>query len=206
MLLWNKWGIFSRYVGKFPTCRTCLPPCLLRFLMDYFLFTESGASYHLPMPISHINQPSVIIMKPILYLILSSLLLTGCLKANVAPTTKADSAAHSNINITQAITTRVGTVDNYDWYNGTKGSALIQVTCNDCTAIATIGDVTTPFLFNTQGVGQLKYTPAPGLSVYIAVCPGSTKTINAEIFDTSNILLYNYTGVSGNWNNTYVIK
>ena len=151
-------------------------------------------------------------MKPI-YLILSCLFLTGCLKADIAPVlpktntsvTKADTSSSttkiSNVTITQA-----GTVAAYDWYNGTKGTAVIQVICDDCNAIATVGDVTTPFLFNEQGIGQLKYTPAPGLVVYIAVCPGSTKTIKADIFDAKNASLYTYSGVSGNWNTTYIIK
>jgi hypothetical protein len=134
-------------------------------------------------------------MKPI-FLILLCVLLTGCLKAGVTPV-----AQKSN-----PITTKVDTVETYDWYNGTTGTAVVQVTCNECTAIATIGNVTTPFLFNAQGVGQLKYTPAPGLSVYIAVCPGSIKSIKADIFDNTNTSLYTYTGVSGNWNNTYIIK
>gem|GEM_PF-2865541 len=150
------------------------------------------------------NQPKNSTMKPI-YLILSCLLLTGCLKANIAPvspksntgTIKADTL-NSNTNIPQA--------DTYDWYNGTKGTALIKVTCNDCNAIATIGNVTTPFLFNDQGVGQLKYTPASGLLIHIAVCPGGVKTIKADIFDATNTSLYTYSGVSGNWNDTYIIK
>lgn len=146
-------------------------------------------------------------MKPV-YLILLSLLVTGCLKANITPTsskkntstTKADTLS-SNISTTQG-----GTTDTYDWYNGTTGTALIQVTCNQCTAIATIGDVTTPFIFNEQGVGRLKYTPASGLSVYIAVCPGGVKPIKADIFDANNASLYTYSAVIGNWNNTYTIK
>lgn len=147
-------------------------------------------------------------MKPI-YLILSCLLLTGCLKVNIAPissksntgTVKADTLK-SNTNITKTDTLK----NTYDWYNGTKGTALIQVTCNDCNAIATIGNVTTPFLFNEQGVGQLKYTPASGLLIHIAVCPGGVKTIKADIFDTAKNSLYTYSGVSGNWNDTYIIK
>jgi hypothetical protein len=146
-------------------------------------------------------------MKPI-YLILSCLVLTGCLKATVTPISSKDNTStikagtvNSNTNITKA-----DTLDKYDWYNGTKGTALIQVTCNDCNALATIGNVTTPFLFNEQGVGQLKYTPASGMLVYIAVCPGDVKTIKADIFDATNTSLYTYSGVSGNWNNTYTIK
>jgi hypothetical protein len=130
-------------------------------------------------------------VKPI-HIILLSLLLTGCIKANIAPV-----SSKSNTSTTQ--------VDTY-WYNGTKGTALIRVTCNNCNAIATIGDATIPFLFNEQGVGQLKYTPAPGLAVYIAVCPDGVKAIKAEILDATNTSLYTYSGVSGNWNNTYIIK
>jgi hypothetical protein len=153
------------------------------------------------------DQPKNSTMKPI-YIILLSLLLTGCLKANITPislksntgTIKVDTLS-SNVGTTQA-----ATLNTYDWYNGTKGTALIQVTCNDCNAIATIGNVTIPFIFNEQGVGQLKYTPAPGLVVYIAVCPGGVKAIKAEIFDAVNTSLYTYSGVSNNWNNTYIIK
>jgi hypothetical protein len=138
-------------------------------------------------------------MKPI-FIILLSLLLTSCLKANIAPvpsqgdtdtnkatvspiSSKGNGAANKADTLTSnASTTQITTSNTYDWYNGTNGTALIQVTCNDCSAIATIGDVTIPFLFNEQGVGLLKYTPAPGLAVRIAVCPESVKTIKAEIF------------------------
>lgn len=101
---------------------------------------------------------------------------------------------------------KVDTAKAYDWYNGTKGTALIRVTCNNCNALATIGNVTVPFLFNEQGVGQLKYTPSPGLPIYIAVCPGSIKSIKAEIFDAANASLYTYSSISGNWNSTYIVK
>jgi hypothetical protein len=138
-------------------------------------------------------------MKPI-YLIFLSLLLVGCLKANISPVT---SKSTSNTTTNAVKTDSVAT---FDWYNGTKGTAIIKVTCNNCTAIATIGNVSTPFIFNEQGVGELKYTPASGLSVYIAVCPGSVKTIKADIFDTTSTSLYSYSGVSGNWNSTYIIK
>jgi hypothetical protein len=144
----------------------------------------------------------------LIYIILLSFLLTSCLKTNITPvslksntgTIKVDSLSSN------AGTTQIATLNTYDWYNGTKGTALIQVTCNDCNAIATIGNVTIPFIFNEHGVGQLKYTPAPGLAVYIAVCPGGVKAIKAEIFDAANTSLYTYSGVSGNWNNTYIIK
>ena len=149
-------------------------------------------------------------MKYITYLILSSLFLTGCLKANVTPvavkstvlTTKADSAK----NIVSTTNTNAASASDYDWYNGTKGTAVIQVTCNSCTAIATVSGISTPLLFNDQGVGQIKYTPTAGLLVYIAVCPGTVKSIKADIFDASNNVLYSYSGVSGNWSNSYIIK
>jgi hypothetical protein len=165
-----------------------------------------------------INNSKGLTMKP-LYLFLLSVLLTGCLKADIAPvplknnasSIKTDTVAKT-INTVKADTVNNNTIAQTDtsdanyWYNGTKGTALIQVTCADCTAIATIGDVSTPFLFNKQGVGLLKYTPASGLSVHIAVCPGSTKTMKVDIFDATNASLYTYSGVSGNWINTYVIK
>jgi hypothetical protein len=159
-------------------------------------------------------------MKPI-YIILLSLLLTSCLKATIAPassksntgTIKADSLKSTTSTTkvdtlkSNANTNPINTLNTYDWYNGTKGTALIQVTCNDCSAIASIGNVTIPFLFNEQGVGQLKYTPAPGLAIYIAICPGSVKAIKAEIFDAVNTSLYTYSAISSsNWNNTYFIK
>jgi hypothetical protein len=158
----------------------------------------------------------------LIYLIFLSLLLTGCLKANIAPapvpsksnvaTIKMDSLG-TNAGIVKgdtlsshAITGSTDTANDDYWFNGTKGTALIQVTCKDCNAIATIGDVSIPFLFNDQGVGQLKYTPAPGLSIYIAVCPGGNKAIEAEIFDAAKTSLYTYSGVGGNWSDTYTIK
>jgi hypothetical protein len=93
------------------------------------------------------------------------------------------------------------------WYNGTKGTALIQVTCKDCNAIATIGTTTVPFIFNAAGVGVLKYTPTPGLLINIAVCPGSAKPIKADILDSKNVALYSYSGtITGNWSGAYTIK
>jgi hypothetical protein len=153
------------------------------------------------------DQPKNSTMKPI-YIILLSLLLTGCLKANITPVSSKSNTGTIKVDTLSSNvgTTQVATLNTYDWYNGTKGTALIQVTCNDCNAIATIGNVTIPFIFNEQGVGQLKYTPAPGLVVYIAVCPGGVKAIKAEIFDAVNTSLYTYSGVSNNWNNTYIIK
>jgi len=144
-------------------------------------------------------------MKPIYLILLSSLLLTGCLKAGINPTPVKSNTITAKAD-TLAVTTIAAQANTYDWYNGTKGIALIQVTCTDCTAIATIGNITTPFIFNEQGVGQLKYTPASGLAVYIAICPNGTKAIKADIFDATNTSLYTFSGVSGNWNNTFVIK
>jgi hypothetical protein len=146
-------------------------------------------------------------MKPI-YTIFLFIFLTGCLKANIAPTpfknttgtTKADSV-NKNIVVTQ-----VAAINAYDWYNGTKGTALIKVTCIDCNAIATIGDATMPFLVNEQGIGLLKYTPVPGLAIRIAVCPVSVKAMKVEILDATNTSLYTYAGVTGNWSDTYTIK
>ncbi len=134
-----------------------------------------------------------------IYLILLAVLLTGCLKESISPV-----SAKSNTATTTAAKT--DTVNTYDWYNGTTGTAILRVTCNNCTAIATVGNVSTPFLFNEQGVGELKYTPTTGLSVYIAVCPGVVEAIKADIFDIKNTSLYSYSGVSGNWNYTYVVK
>jgi hypothetical protein len=151
-------------------------------------------------------------MKPV-FIILLSLLLTSCLKANIAPVSagnvsnkKADSLHTNTVQPVIQVAPQVSTSCTYDWYNGTKGTALIQVTCNDCSAIATIGDTTVPFLFDEQGIGSLKYTPAPGLAIRIAVCPGVVKAVKAEIFDATNTSLYVHNGVSGNWSDTYTIK
>jgi hypothetical protein len=144
----------------------------------------------------------------LVYLFLFAIILTGCVKNGIAPasaakitatTTKTDSVK------VNTIATTVDTAGNY-WFNGTQGTALIQITCNSCTAIATIGNVSTPFLFNAQGVGEIKYTPVAGLAVYIAICPGSVKAMKADIFDASHNTLYTYSGTSGNWNTTYIIK
>jgi len=146
-------------------------------------------------------------MRFITYLILSSLLLTGCIKANVTPVSVKSAAITTKADSAKSVP---GTVkaDNsaYDWYNGTTGTATIQVTCNNCSAIATIGSVTTPFIFNNQGVGQLKYTPKSGLLIYIAVCPSKVEAIKADVFDASGNVLYTYSAVSGNWSNSYIIK
>ena len=102
--------------------------------------------------------------------------------------------------------TKTDTASTYDIFNGTKGSALIKITCNQCTAIAMIGNETVPFIFSEQGVGELKYTPVSGLSVYIAICPDGTKPITADILDSNNKALYSYAATSGNWNTTFTIK
>lgn len=136
-----------------------------------------------------------------------SLLFTGCLKANIAPISSSNTNINKVDSLSKNITTaQVATANTYDWYNGTKGTALIQVTCKDCNAIATIGNVTIPFLFNEQGIGQLKYTPSPGLAIRIAVCPDSAKAMKVEILDTTNTPIYTYAGVNGNWSNTYTLN
>lgn len=154
-------------------------------------------------------------MRSIYFILLASILLTGCLKADIAPT-----PAKSNTSIVQNVsTTKTDTVKSVSyspdtdtsnpdyWYNGTKGTALVQVTCNDCDAIATIGTTTIPFIFNAAGVGVLKYTPAPGLLIQIAVCPGSAKSIKADVLDSKNTALYSYAGViTGNWSGAYTVK
>ncbi len=149
-----------------------------------------------------------------IYFILTCILLTGCLKAEIAPTplvpsTTAKSTTSTKTDTLKSVSYSPDTdTSNPDyWYNGTKGTALIQVTCKECDAIATIGSNTIPFIFNAAGVGMLKYTPAPGLLINIAVCPGSTKSIKAEVLDTKNAALYSYSGViTGNWSGSYTIK
>ena len=136
------------------------------------------------------------------YVLLCVILLTGCVKENVAPIVlKADSPKKEKT---------YGDSDTSNpeyWYNGTKGTALVRVICKDCTAIASFGVDTVPFLFNDDGVGYLKYTPKVGLTVYIAVCPGGTKAIKADILDSKNIALFSYSGTgSSNWINTYLIN
>lgn len=140
----------------------------------------------------------------LVYLFLFAIILTGCVKNGIAPA----SAAKITTTTTKTDSVKINTntaADNY-WFNGTQGTAIIQVTCNSCTAIATIGNVSTPFLFNAQGVGEIKYTPVTGLAVYIAICPGSVKEMKADIFDASHNTLYTYSGTNGNWNTTYIVK
>ena len=144
------------------------------------------------------------------------LIFTGCQKVDIAPTaptTTPVSVASNTIKNTttaKATTTSSSDTDTSNpeyWYNGTKGTAVIKVTCKDCTAIATIGDFTLPFMFNADGVGVFKYTPAPGLLIKIAVCPEGAQSLQADIFDSSNKASFSYAGViSGNWSGTYIIK
>ena len=157
-------------------------------------------------------------MRSIWFILLASILLTGCLKAEIAPTPVVSSTPEKSATAAN-VTAKTDTVKsvNYSpdtdtsnpkyWYNGTKGTALIEVTCKDCDAIATIGTTTIPFLFNANGVGVLKYTPAPGLLINIAVCPGSAKAFKADILDNKNLALYSYSGViTGNWSGAYTVK
>lgn len=156
-----------------------------------------------------------------IYFVLACLLFTGCLKADIAPATNTTPPVAAKTSITAQVTSTVKAdtvksvsyspdtdTSNPDyWYNGTKGNALIQLTCKDCDAIATIGDLTVPFMFNADGVGKLKYTPTPGLLINIAVCPGSAKNIKAEVIDADNKSLYSYSGIiTGNWSGSYLVK
>ena len=154
-------------------------------------------------------------MRSIYFILLASILLTGCLKAEIAPSPITTSAtAKAEIKTTKTDTVKsvsyspdTDTSNPDYWFNGTKGTALIQVTCKDCDAIATIGTATIPFIFNAAGVGVLKYTPTPGLSINIAVCPGSTKPIKADILDSKNTALFSYSGtITGNWSGSYTVK
>ena len=149
-----------------------------------------------------------------LYFILAAFLITGCAKTDIAPV-----QAKSTTAIIKASTAvKVDTVKSVTYsadtdtsnpnyiYNGTTGAGLIQVTCKDCTALATIGAVTIPFIFNADGVGKLKYTPASGLSIQIAVCPNNTKSVQADISNGSTSV-YSYSGViTSNWSGTYISK
>lgn len=154
-------------------------------------------------------------MRSIYFILLAPILLTGCLKAEIAPspiitstTVKADAKTTKTDTVKTVSYSPDTDTSNPDyWYNGTNGTAVIQVTCKDCDAIATIGTTTIPFIFNAAGVGMLKYTPAPGLAIQIAVCPGSAKTIKADILDSKNVALYSYSGlITGNWSGTYTVK
>ncbi len=153
-------------------------------------------------------------MRSIYFILLASILLTGCLKAEIAPSPIIPSTGEKSATTAKADTLKSVSyspdtdASNPDyWFNGTKGTALIQVTCKDCDAIATIGVTTVPFIFNAAGVGVLKYTPITGLPIQIAICPGSTKSIKAEVLDTKNAALYSYAGViTGNWSGAYTIK
>ena len=149
-----------------------------------------------------------------IYFILAVLLVTGCTKTDIAP-----AQAKSTTSTTQTTTAvKADTVKSVTYsadtdtsnpnyiYNGTTGPGLIQVTCKDCTALATIGTVTIPFIFNTDGVGKLKYTPASGLLIQIAICPNNTKSVKADISDGSTSV-YSYSGIiTSNWSGTYISK
>lgn len=189
---------------KTPGYWLCLPQYLRLFWLDCFLQTVSGRLCCL-----YGKPPSYALIMKLIYLILSSLLLTGCLKADIAPTSSKNNISPVKADSLQSAIYSSGTdTSNPDyWYNGTKGTALIQVTCENCSAIATIGTATVPFLFNSKGVGMLKYTPTSGLTINIAVCPGGVKSIKADVFDATNKTLYAYSNAStGNWSGSYTIK
>ncbi len=155
----------------------------------------------------------------LLYVVFIALIFTSCTKGYVAPVTITKSATKTDSvkNIISAV--KVDSVKSSDiisdtdtsnpnyWYNGTTGTAVIKVTCTDCTALATIGTQTIPFLFNANGVGVLKYMPAAGLPIKLAVCPAGNKAIKAEVLDSNGASLYSYSGViSSNWAADYAIK
>ena len=152
-------------------------------------------------------------MKP-LYFIFAALLITGCAKTDIAPVQTKSITSTTQITNTVKTDTVKNVIYSADTntsnpnyiYNGTTGPGLIQVTCKDCTALATIGTVTIPFIFNADGVGKLKYTPASGLSIQIAVCPNNTKSVKADISNGSTSV-YSYSGViTSNWGDTYISK
>jgi hypothetical protein len=154
-----------------------------------------------------VTQPKNSLIKSI-YLILLSLLFMGCKKADLSPT-NSKKISTIKVDTLKSVSYSPDTdTSNPDyWYNGTKGTALIRVICKDCSGIATIGNDTTPFMFNEEGVGFLKYTPKTGMSIYLAICPGGVKTIKADIFNANNASLFTYSGViTANWLNTFVIK
>lgn len=148
-----------------------------------------------------------------LYFILAVVLVTGCTKNDIAPTqaktitvnTQTTTAVKTDI--VKSVTYSDTDTSNPNYiYNGTTGAGLIQVTCKDCTALATIGNVTIPFIFNADGVGKLKYTPATSLSIQISICPNSTRSVNADISDGSTSV-YSYSGIiTSNWGGGYIYK
>jgi len=151
----------------------------------------------------------------LLYVVLIALIFTSCTKGYVAPVTAAKSIVKTDSLKSTTVNTAVSTTQSNDtdtsnpnyWYNGTTGTALIKITCSDCTALATIGTQTIPFMFNANGVGMLKYTPVAGLPIKLAVCPSGSKTIKAEVLDNNGSALYSYTGIiSSNWLGEYIIK
>ena len=127
------------------------------------------------------------------------IILTGCVKENVAPTEIKTNSSKTYGNIDKP--------KSEYWYNGTTGTALVRVICKNCTAIASFGDNTIPFLFNDEGVGYLKFTQEVGLPIYVAVCPDGTKAIKVDVLNPQNVALFSYSGtVTANWINTYIIK
>ncbi len=148
-----------------------------------------------------------------LYFILAALLVTGCTKTDIAPAMDKTTAVNTQttnavkVDSVKSVTYSDTDTSNPNYiYNGTTGAGLIEVTCKDCTALATIGSVTIPFIFNANGVGKLKYTPATGLSIQIAICPNSTKSVKADISDGSKSV-YSYSGViTSNWGGGYIYK
>lgn len=150
-------------------------------------------------------------------LFLLPLLFMGCKKADVSPINTATVAtatvATPKVAATKADSVKIVSYNPTDtanpeyWYNGTTGAALISVNCNNCSAIATIGNATIPFMFNAQGIGYLKYIPKVGLSIKIAVCPDGAQAIKVDIADANKASLFNYAGaITANWLNTFVVK
>ncbi len=151
------------------------------------------------------------------YLVLLSLLFMGCKKEGVSPIVAEKTAmaqpAQAKAAGIKADSVNTTTNDLTDtsnpeyWYNGTTGTALLRVSCKECTAIATIGNTTVPFMINDEGVGVLKYTPKPGLAIKIAVCPSGTKALNVHILDANKETLFTYVGIiTANWLGGVVVK
>jgi hypothetical protein len=143
-------------------------------------------------------------------LVFLSLSFLACKKAEPITPAKAATATVATAKTDSLKTVSYNPTDTknaYYWYNGTTGPAQIRVSCKDCSAIATIGNASIPFMFNDEGVAYLKYTPKTGLSIYIAVCPTGAKAINVDILDPNKAPLFNYAGViTANWLNTFVIR
>ncbi|MGF7080430.1 hypothetical protein [Mucilaginibacter sp. UYCu711] len=138
----------------------------------------------------------------IFFFILFTLFLSSCVKENVSPVLTEPSDTNTN-KIFSGINT---SIPDY-WFNGTKGSAVVRVICKDCTAIASFAGDAIPFLFNSDGIGYLKYNPAAGTPVYFAVCPGGNKAIKADVYDSKNQSVFSFSGtLVANWTNTFVVK